>query len=138
MHISDMPLCMTFDSFIFYFIFFLHFIDLNDDFPNYQNNHVSHGCPDKYKLYLSYLTDEEVIICDKVFKWKKADEIAYENSKVGGFLTAPDLLTLYPENELTNWVSISVTFQLMNIHRKIYIISNIDNINTIVFLFNSI
>ena len=84
------------------------------------------------------MTDEEVIICDKVFKRKKADESAYKNSKVGGFLIAHDLLASYPNNELTNWVSISVTFQLMNIHHKIYIISNINKINTIVFLFNSI
>ena len=68
--------------------FFLQLIDLNDDFPNDQNNHVSHGYPDKDKLHLSYLTHEEATTCNKVFKWEKADEIAYENSNVWGFLTA--------------------------------------------------
>ena len=35
--------------------------------------------------------DEEAI-CYKVFKWEKANEIAYENSKVVEFLTVHDLL----------------------------------------------
>ena len=68
---------------------------------------------------MSCLTDEEAIICDKAFKWKNADEIAYENSEVRGFLAVHDLLALYPNNKVTNWVSICVTFHLMNIHQKI-------------------